>query len=241
MDPEEPRPLRAGAPRRRPQPLEGRSGVLEHAGPLSAVLAPQELQEADRIPQPEPCRRDPEGRPHLLLGGESREELGDRGAEEPIAEEIRDLRREPLQDLEPPAHPFLPPAQPPCDLARREAFPEVEVTQRVDLLPQCRLAGGVVPAQPLELRLNPPPGLHDRPGPGPAALPQGQVALEAVDEKEPPLLLDHHEGIVPVDLARAPRVPEELEGDLFEGDLADRHRGLRGSRCAGSERTWKVG
>ena len=68
---------------------------------------------------------------------------------------------------------------------------------------------------------------------------QSEVALEAVDEKKPPLVLEDQKRVVAVERSLDAVVAEELEGDLGDGYLSERAHGF--FVVSGSESTWKVG
>jgi hypothetical protein len=180
---------------------ERRPGRLAQAFALLGIAYPKELHETDGLFETEPggahgqCRRD------LLLVGEPCDALGDGGAKETVAEELWNLRAEPLEDLESSDDPVLSSLKRPCEGLLGELVLVVKILEKLELLFEGGLSGRIVTAQALELGLDPRPGFDDRPGARGALFPERDEALEAVDEKEPLLLFDDDERIIAVDLS----------------------------------------
>lgn len=113
-----------------------------------------------------------------------------------------------------------------------------EAPEERKLLPEGCAAPGVIQAEPLELRLEPSPGLEDDPGGRDSLGPERHVALEAIDEEKAAGFLRDDEREARVDDVRASFALAELEGDLLERDLADAHGSSFGSKPGRIERIW---
>lgn len=221
-----------------PGRVQGRSGTFAEPRSLGASGCLKESEEAVRLSRGERFGAQGQRRRDVLLAGKKRQGMDNARAEEPLGEDLVNLRMELLEDLPAALDPARLPPEPPGDRERGELLLTREEGDDLELLPERGAPPGIVPDEPLEPSLDAAPGFHDHPGGLSLCRMVGEVALEAVDEDEAARVFKDDEGIVDIDRGRAVVALEELQGDLVEGDFAERvHR----FPPAGSESTWKVG
>jgi hypothetical protein len=239
-DPQEARRLRGSAAGG--EGLEMLPGTLPEPGAIRSVVGREELQEPDGLTQVELRLLDRESRGHLLVGGKGGDSLGYGDGEEGIGDERGGVGRERLQDGEAFLHPGLLLPQATKDGVDGEVLLLVEVLEEVEFLPEGGTPGRVIEPEAVELGFGPGPALLDDPGLLLSPSLQGEEPLEAVDEEEPVAVFDDHQGVVGVGIGGDLLGPEELGGEVGEGDLPDAHgRPPVFATAEGRARTWKVG
>ena len=104
-----------------------------------------------------------------------------------------------------------------------EVFRVAEVIEEVEFLPEGGAPGRVIEPEEVELGFGPRPCFLDDPGLLLSPSLQGEEPLEAVDEEEPPSVVDDHQGVVGVGVGGDLLGPEELGGDVCKGDFPHAH------------------
>ena len=153
--------------------------------------------------------------------------------EELLGEKILDFGDQALEDLEPPCDPGLALPDGAGNGVGGEGMVAVEIPQDLELLGEGGPAFGIVPPEPLELRLDLAPRLHDDPGRRGSLGPEGEEALEPIDQEELLALLDDHKRLLLVHRGVPGHVAEELQGDPLQGDLTDGHAAPPAARAPG--------
>jgi hypothetical protein len=205
---------------------------------LERVLAREDPEEAHALGERESRPGDRERGGDLLSPGKEREGVDERDPEELPGEDALDLGGEPPEDLEPPGDPALLLLKDAGNGVLAQAILLEEAPQERKLLPEARPAPGVIQAEPLELRLEPSPGLEDDPRRPDALGPERHVALEAIDEEEAAGFLGDDEREAGVDDLSASLGITELERDLLEQNLSHAHGSSFEAELGGIERTW---
>jgi hypothetical protein len=206
-------------PGARPSRLERRPGARAQPRSLESIGCLKQSEETAGFAQGERLRAQGQCRGDLLLERKERQSVDNARAQEPLGEDVKNLRMEFFEDLVAALGPACLSAQSAGNGRGGELLLARERGEDLELLSERRSPPGIVAHEPLEPSLHPAPGLHQDPGGVAPGRKEREVALEAVDEEEAARVLQDDEGIVQVDGAGAVVSLEELKGDLPEGDF----------------------
>jgi hypothetical protein len=220
--------------RHRVELRESRAWILAQSCALWLLLRIEKAQEANRVMVRERRRGEGESGGYLLPGRDLRERVQERWAQETLGENLVDFALEILEDLEPSPDPQAAAPKATGDRPLAEPVTLCEIGDDLELFTQRRSPPWVVAAQSFELSLDLPPRLHKHPDARLAPGLQRKVALEAVDEKQPALLLERQQWLIALQRRLGTMRTEELQGDRRDGNLSElAHRSV----LSGSEST----